>query len=126
MTYLAVCLICVAAIELFIRLPFLKQVARLGEIGRKTSWVISSSRISDHWKEKVLQRYSRDLAVCSILLGFYMIIILGVVTVLAIAFDTLVQPPMSTLDYLMSLEGLILATAFAFLYVFLRRRLVAS
>jgi hypothetical protein len=126
MTYLAACLICVAAIELFVRLPFLKQVARLGEIGRKTKWVIGSSRISDHWKEKVLQRYSRDMAVCSITLGLYMAIVLGVVTVLAIAFDTVVQPDMPTLEYFMSTEGLLLTTAFAFMYVFVRRRLVAS
>jgi len=126
MTYLAVCLICVAAIELFIRLPFLKYVARLGEIGRKTTWVIGSSRISDHWKEKVLQRYSRDMAVCSISLGFCLAIILGVVTALALAYDAVAQPEMPTLEYLMSVEGLVLATVFAFLYVFLRRRLVSS
>jgi len=126
MTYLAVCLICVAAIELFIRLPFMKHVARLGEIGRKTTWVIGSSRISDHWKEKVLQRYSRDMAICSISLGFYLAIILAVVTALAIAYDTVAQPDMPTLDYLVSVEGLLLATAFSFLYVFLRRRLVGS
>jgi len=126
MTYLAVCLICVAAIELFIRLPFLKYVARLGEIGRKTTWVIGSDRISDHWKEKVLQRYSRDLAVCSLSLGFFLAVILGVISVLALAYDAVAQPEMPTLDYLMSVEGLVLATAFAFLYIFLRRRLVTS
>jgi len=126
MTYLAVCLICVAAIELFIRLPFLKYVARLGEIGRKTTWVIGSDRISDHWKEKVLQRYSRDLAVCSLSLGFFLAVILGVISVLALAYDAVAQPEMPTLDYLMSVEGLVLATVFAFLYIFLRRRLVTS
>lgn len=126
MTYLAACLICVAAIELFIRLPFVKYVTRLGEIGRKATWVIGSSRISDHWKEKVLQRYSRDLAVCSISLGLLLAIVLGVVAALAIAFDTVAQPDMPTLDFLMTLKGLLLATAFAFLYVALRRRIVTS
>jgi len=126
MTYLAVCLICVAAIELFIRLPFLKHVYRLGEISRKTTWVIGSPHISDHWKEKVLQRYSRDMAVCSLSLGFYLLIILGVVAALALAFDAVAHPDMPTLDYLMTLEGLILATVFAFIYVFLRNRLVGS
>ena len=126
MSYLAVCLICIAAIELFIRLPFLKHVKRLTEVGRKSSWVLGSKRISDHWKEKVLQRYSRDMAVCSIALGFYLAIVLGVVTVLAIAYDTVVHPDTPALEYLMSVEGLLLATAFAFLYVFLRKRLAGS
>jgi hypothetical protein len=126
MTYLALCLICIVAIELFMLLPFLKSVARLGEISRKSAKVISSSRISDHWKEKALQRYSRDMAVCSITLGFYMAIVFGVVMALALALDAAIQPQVSTLDYAMTMEGLLLATGFAFLYIFVRKRLVPS
>ena len=126
MTYLALCLICIVAIELFMLLPFLKSVARLGEISRKATKVISSPKISDHWKEKVLQRYSRDMAVCSITLGFYMAIVFGVVMALGFALDAAMQPEVPTLDYAMTMEGLLLATGFAFLYIFVRKRLVPS
>lgn len=126
MTYLAVCLICVVAIELFIRLPFLKHVTRLGEIGRKAPQVIRSPHISDHWKEKALQRYSRDMAVCSLLLGFNLAIVLAAVAGLAIAFDAAIKPVSPTLDYLMTLEGILLATGFAFVYIFVRKRIVPS
>lgn len=126
MTYLAVCLICVVAIELFIRLPFMKYVGRLGEIGRKTTWVIGSSKISDHWKEKVLQRYSRDMAVCSISLGFFLVIVLGAVSLLSMGYDLVASTDSPTLDYLMTVEGLLLATGFAFVYIYLRRRIVPT
>ena len=126
MTSLALGLICIVAIELFMALPFLKAVGRLSEVSRKATKVISSSKISDHWKEKALQRYSRDMAVCSISLGFYMVVVFGAVIALGFALDTAMQPEISTLDYAMTMEGLLLATGFAFLYIFVRRRLVPS
>ena len=126
MTSLALGLICIVAIELFMALPFLKAVGRLSEVSRKATKVISSSKISDHWKEKALQRYSRDMAVCSISLGFYMVVVFGAVIALGFALDTAMQPEISTLDYAMTMEGLLLATGFAFLYIFVRKRLVPS
>jgi len=126
MTYLALCLICVVAIELFMALPFLKALGRLTEVSRKATKVIGSPKISDHWKEKALQRYSRDMAVCSISLGFYMAVVFGAVIALAFALDAAMQPDVPTLDYAMTVEGLLLATGFAFLYIFVRKRLVPS
>jgi hypothetical protein len=124
-SYLGLCLICIVAVELFIRLPFLKRAAQLTDISRKTTRVIMSSRISDHWKEKALQRYSRDMAVCSLALGFFLAIVFVSVTGIAMLLDILIRPEVSSLNYLMTTEGIFLGTGFALVYAFVRKHFVS-
>jgi hypothetical protein len=118
-SYLGLCLICIVAVELFIRLPFLKRAAQLTD-----TRVIMSSRISDHWKEKALQRYSRDMAVCSLALGFFLAIVFVSVTGIAMLLDILIPPEVSSLNYLMTTEGIFLGTGFALVYAFVRKHFV--
>lgn len=57
----------IAASELLLRLPVLKQAQGLGEVARKSLATISSKRISDHWKERIVPVYSVRMARCSVL-----------------------------------------------------------
>lgn len=126
MNYLAVCMLCVLGVELFIRLPFARHISALGSVSRKSARVVSSSKISDHWKEKALQRYSKDMAVASLLTGFYLLLLGAIASVFAMAIDWLLNITPATLEYLVTAPGLIIATVFSVLYVVGRKRLVST
>ena len=55
------------ASELLLRLPVLDQAQGLRTIASKSVATITSNRISDHWKERVLPAYSARMARCSVL-----------------------------------------------------------
>ncbi|SPH23650.1 hypothetical protein DEA8626_02716 [Defluviimonas aquaemixtae] len=46
------------ASEAFLRLPLIPVIRRVTETSRKSSRVLTSKRISDHWKEKILPSYA--------------------------------------------------------------------
>ena len=126
MIYASTCLICIFAIELFFFFPILRPVKRLVEVSQKTVRVISSHRISDHWKEKALQRYSRDMAVSSLAMAFGLLSVLVLVSIAAWLLDLVTASDTPTLEYLVSLQGLSLATVFSLLYLYARKRIVQS
>lgn len=68
-TFEAILLVIAAIIasELLLRLPVLEQATGLGKIASKSAATISSKRISDHWKERVLPAYSARMARASLL-----------------------------------------------------------
>lgn len=57
----------ILASELLVRLPVMQQAHGLGKVARKSAATISSKRISDHWKERILPVYSVRMARCSVL-----------------------------------------------------------
>ena len=48
----------VLASEAFLRLPLIPVIRRVTETSRKSGRVLTSKRISDHWKEKILPSYA--------------------------------------------------------------------
>ena len=124
MIYLVICLLCLIGIEIFIALPFLRYINSLTAVAQKAVRVTTSSKISDHWKEKVLQRYSRDMAVASLMLGFLLIVLFGIITLASSLADMILQPGLATLQFFVSIPGLITATIFSVFYVSVRKYLV--
>ncbi len=124
MIYLVICLLCLIGVEVFIALPFLRYINALTAVSQKAVRVATSSKISDHWKEKALQRYSRDMAVASIMLGFLLIVLFGIITLASSLADMILQPDLATLQFFVSIPGLITATIFSVFYVSVRKHLV--
>jgi hypothetical protein len=58
MIWIFVLVAAVLASEAFLRLPLLPVIRRVAETARKSGRVLASKRISDHWKERALPRYS--------------------------------------------------------------------
>lgn len=58
MLWIFVVIAAVAASEAFLRMPLLPVIRRVTATARKSGRVLASKRISDHWKERVLPRYS--------------------------------------------------------------------
>lgn len=113
------------AIEIFLRLPFRACAQLMLRISQKASATISSKAISDHWKEKVLLRYSCILAGQSLKLAALFSVVVIVVVVFAAGIDLLIQPPKPSLQVLAGWPGLVTASVIAVLYFNLRKRFVS-
>ncbi len=67
----------VVLVELARALPLGANLKRLAAAGRKSLGVVRSSRISDHWKEKVLPSYAGGILGASLLNLLYLLILAG-------------------------------------------------
>lgn len=110
----------VLASEVLLRLPLLAQVRHIASVTRKSAATIRSSRISDHWKERVLPAYSLRMGTHSVL--FFLLLCLVASPVMAmglVASDGMD----GWLDLLMSPWALALLCAGSVLYIAVRIRL---
>ena len=109
----------VCFVEIFVRLNSLAQIKTLNEILRKVRRVITSSRISDHWKEMVLPSYAWQLFKLSLLIFAILVascsgfLILGVVSSLLGG---------RFVDLSASLIGVVVCTVSALAYAAVRGR----
>jgi hypothetical protein len=124
MVYLAVSLITIVAVELFLRLPLARLVRELAAVLQKVTRVITSSAISDHWKEKVLLRYAGSIALSTLRIGAVLGGIGLVVFILCLLADMLPGAGPSTLEVFASWGGIALATGISVVYYLARSRLV--
>lgn len=86
MLWLFVLIAAVAASEAFLRLPLLPTIRRVAETARKSGRVLASKRISDHWKERVLPRYSWVIGKGSVLFFLLLMVALAPVALLGVVF----------------------------------------
>ena len=113
------------AIEYFLRLPLIVRARTLVEIAKKSISVMSSKRISNHWKEVVALRYARDLATHTLAFALLLSACVPLVVLPALLLDWLFAPDPSTIESFSSLSGLVIVTILSLLYVALRKGLGA-
>lgn len=115
-------LVAIVFVELILRTGFLRTAAGLLVISNKASRVLSSKRISDHWKEKVILRYSRDMMAASLRLAA--VLALAGAVIWAIGYCSESYAHVDLFDFLVTWQGLVFTTVAAMLYValFHRRR----
>ena len=114
------CLIVVSilSVEYLCRVPLTRHVTHMGLVAKKSSRVMTSPRISDHWKERVLLRYSGQLVMETIrITGWFFLWMLAVVAVDRLCVYGF---QISLLNYAASLWGLVIATVSATLWWFAR------
>ena len=80
---------------------------------RKAGRVIASDRISDHWKELVLPRYSMSLLASSFLMLGTLLLVFSPFAVAGVITNRLDVP---LLELLASFEGIIASCVFAIVY----------
>ena len=111
----------VCVVESFLRLPILSRVKSLKDLLRKISWVLKSSSVSDHWKEKILPVYAWRLFSSS--LALFTLVFVGILPMIAIAgLADIINIPL--LPLVSSLTGILASTIIAVIYIFLRRRVI--
>lgn len=117
MSSLLACLVAVLAAECLFRLPLTRTLSRLSLITHKTLRVIRSPHISDHWKERVLLRYSSTMLGRSLLLALLLAVVaVPVAAVVGVArlFE------IELLTYLLAPDGIVLVIAVSCLYIWVR------
>jgi hypothetical protein len=108
-----------AAAELFLRLPLKRTGQGLLRLVGKAQHILRSSQISDHWKEKVLLVYARQLFLASIGIFGLMLAALLPLALLAILATGI---GVDLAGRLTEPAGLVVSVAVAVGYVLLRRR----
>jgi hypothetical protein len=122
MDILFVSTISILAIECFLYLPFSKLGKFLLISIKKSVRVVTSQRISDHWKEIVLIRYASEimkttLYIFFILLGLLLLIIAG-----SLIFDLLVGQKRTAINALSQPWNWGIMTLVASIYLYFRNR----
>ena len=113
---------CLAA-ELFARLPFEPVVSRMAQCGARASRIVSSRRISDHWKEKVMPSYAMRMGRYTLTLALYFALLAVLVGGVLFAAEAM-APDAARL--LTSAVGLAASFVVATAYYLMRRRLVRA
>jgi hypothetical protein len=109
----------VLAVELFLRLPIVATARRLLGTARKAQRTIRSTRVSDHWKEKVLLAYAGRPFVSSLLVCG--LIVLAVLPLLLLAM-TGAWLGIDVAGRMMQATGIAVSVVVASGYIMLRRR----
>lgn len=106
-------------VELLLRLPVAAEARRLAHVGTRAQKTLRSARISDHWKEKVLLRYARELLRASVWLA--VLIVIAAIPLLAVAALLQWAGVSATLTWLSSAPGLLACTVIGIAWGVLRR-----
>lgn len=114
-------LCCIGFIELFFRIGVITRIFKIRDIASRVILIIRSPSISDHWKEKVLPRYSWRLFYQSLFLFITLIAAFSPFFIMLVV-SVLVHWPIY--QWLKSLYGIITITVFSVSYSVVRSRFV--
>ncbi len=116
-SWLLLCTATLIAVEIFLRTSFRKNVHELLDFTKRSTHTISSAKISDHWKEKVLLHYSGKIFINS--LRLFLCLSLTVLPIIIIDYlGKLFETGIITL--MMTPAGIAISIVLASLYVIIR------
>tara|TARA_B100000242_G_C42894906_1_gene415101 strand:+ start:199 stop:555 length:357 start_codon:yes stop_codon:yes gene_type:complete len=113
MNFLFLFLIIFLSTELIIKFNYILLIKSLIYLSKKASKVILNKKISDHWKEKIIQEYSFKM----MKLSFLMIFIFTLIIVLFLLPTLFIN---DFLNFISSVRGIISSILFAFGYIYLK------
>ncbi|MDA3894759.1 MAG: hypothetical protein PF482_01285 [Desulfobacteraceae bacterium] len=114
-----IALCCIVTVELVLFTRFFTITKKISSIYHKTKWVITSHGISDHWKEKVLQKYA-CLNFINTLKLMILLIVVFIPFYVAIALSPYMHLQIETI--LIAPSGIIGTTLFATIYGMMRKK----
>lgn len=119
MNYALAVLLSVIVSEVVLRLDWVTVLTRLSATARKAFSVMQSPVISDHWKERVMLRYSMRMLGGTLRLSQFLLLI-----VVTVGLFVAISLPISAdfYEFLSGFAGLIFLTITSCLYVFVRQR----
>ena len=113
LNYVYLIVACVISIELLIRLNLMSYVNSVVKISRKVLHIIITSRISDHWKEKMVPTYAFILLKNSLL-------ILGILFLIILVFSSFIVLSSKFLALILSVTGVATSIVISLTYLKLR------
>tara|TARA_B100000674_G_C37940242_1_gene962237 strand:- start:1450 stop:1815 length:366 start_codon:yes stop_codon:yes gene_type:complete len=108
---------CLFAVEVFIRNSFISDLKSALAIFKKIFLYIPSKRISDHWKEKAVKRYSIILLRDSVKIFFKVLYILIIFVAFSLIFD-------GFFEFLFLISSFIKSVLYISIFSLLRYRLL--
>ena len=123
LSHLLLSYVTICGVEYVLRVPLLPQVRLLINVVNKSIAVVGSTKISDHWKEIVLLRYARDLAVHTLFVALLLLGLFLLVFLPSFLMDHLIQSTPSIIGSFTSTKGLLTITGVSGVYVVVRRRI---
>lgn len=111
----------ILASELLLRLPVLAEIRRVADFARRAGHVLRSSRISDHWKERVLPRYAWRIGRGSVLFLAMLMIALAPVVIAGLLYPAGLAAWSAALMRPMAMTALF---AVSLAYIWLRIRVI--
>ena len=117
MIHLLLLLVCIASVEVFIRLNFLSILDSILKVTRKVTYVIPRDNISDHWKEKVIPEYALRMMKYSLQILLILLLILSLFFIADFFFNNFFA-------FTLSLIGIVESMVFAFGYFYLRKSFI--
>jgi hypothetical protein len=121
LNWLLAAVLCVVLVEIAVRLPFAPVMADVSRTGVRSMRVLRSSRISDHWKEKVMLAYSGRMFRASMRLAGILIVLFGIAALIVWGFDAISG---GFFHFMLSWQGILATLVLASLYFVARKRIV--
>ena len=117
----------VVFVELFLFLPVINTVRTVEKNAAKSFKLISSRRISEHWKEKALLRYALLILGASLKSVLYLTILILAFALVFCLIGLLFYADLNEAwKHFLSLETQIIAVAAGLIYAFFRKKLVST
>ena len=123
MWFVVTVIVSIVAVELFFRLPVQTSVIVLLDKFRSVTNIMRLQHASDHWKEKAMLGYSVRIAKVSLRLAAFLAVIVGICSVLMMLANQFLTSSESIFDYVASPIGIVVATASAIAYAYVRQQL---
>lgn len=121
-----VSLLSVLAVEFLLRMPLIAYTSNLIELYKKSLRVVLSRRISDHWKEKVLLKYSVRILKQVIYLALLFIAFFIIIVLPAYIIDYFISVSPSAMESLTSMTGIVSMSLASIIYLVLRQKFVRN
>ena len=114
MNFLILFILIIISTEIFIKNKYISLIGILFKSLKKTSNIINNRNISDHWKEKVIPKYSLKMIKVSFSMLITFLIILSLFLIVGIFSNEF-------LEFLMTFKGIVGSVLFSFIYVYFKK-----
>jgi len=111
----------IAVVEAFLALPFIRKAREMVALVNRIGKTLRSSKISDHWKEKVLPVYAGRMFLLSLTLFVLLIAALVPMAIAAWIGDSMGYSVSTTLSGMAGIAG---STVIALVYLMVRKRVI--
>ena len=117
MNHLILLVICLISVEIFINSNYLSLVSSLINVSKKAIYIIFNKKISDHWKENIIPKYSLKMMNYSM----QMLLILFLIIFIFVIADNLFS---GFLIFIFSWNGIIESILLAFSCAYIRKLII--
>ena len=114
MNHFILLVLCLLAVEIFIRSNYVGLIASTIKVCKKAIYVISNKNISDNFKENIIPKYSLQMMNYSM----QMLLIIFLIIFIFVIADNLFS---GFLDFTFSWNGIIESILLAFSYAYIRK-----